>query len=50
MPAQGLGSLRTIELHGSLSQDFGVQLPLAGFLQGDITAVTDSILHDLDNN
>lgn len=48
MAAQGLGSLRAIELHGSLSRDFDVRLPLSDFLQGDVTAVTAGILRRLD--
>lgn len=48
MTAQGLGSLHAIELHGALSHNFDVRLPLFGFLQGDITAVTAGILRRLD--
>ncbi|MET8680169.1 AMP-binding protein, partial [Streptomyces sp. NPDC004647] len=46
----GLESLRTVELRYGLGRDFGVALPMAGFLRGSVTDVASRILRDLDGD
>ncbi|UGY93640.1 non-ribosomal peptide synthetase [Streptomyces gobiensis] len=46
----GLESLRTVELRYGLTRDFGVALPMAGFLRGSVADVAGSILHGLEGD